>query len=74
MEITMKTTLLLSTLAAGLLAVSTASFAYAAPRTAAAVRLHVPANAFNSVSAPVRFATPRPAMAPVNDFQLGGER
>jgi hypothetical protein len=83
METTMKTTLLLSALTAALLAVSTASFAhaFAKPRSAhathaasrGALRIGIPAHAFNSAVAPGRFAAPRraPAAQPY-DFQLSG--
>jgi hypothetical protein len=79
----MKTTLLLSALAAALLSVSTASFAHTsvnvqsahAPhvRSRAASRIGIPANAFNSAGPLARLPAPRPApAAPPYDFQLSG--
>jgi hypothetical protein len=83
METTMKTTLLLSALAAALLSVSTASFAHtsanvrsahtANARSRVAARIGIPANAFNSVGPPARLPASRPApAAPPSDFQLSG--
>jgi hypothetical protein len=83
MEITMKTTLLLSALAAALLGVSTASFARSSAdvrsahaanvRSRVAARIGIPQNAFNSVGPLARLPAPRPApAAPPYDFQLSG--